>query len=201
MNEPSHRCSDTPAETGDRLPNEPTVLIADDERQLTDVYARWLDDTCTTRTAYCGDTAMELLNERVDIAVLDRQMPDYSGEEVLAAIREKGLDCRTAIISANEPDLGMLEVEYDLYQVKPLTDPDEFQGLLETLRRRSAYDSCTQRLLALASKKRDIQTYVTESKRRNSSSYSELCEELETLATDVADACDILESEGFQSPF
>ncbi|WP_255167782.1 response regulator transcription factor [Natrononativus amylolyticus] len=181
--------------------SDPTVLIADDERQLTDVYAQWVEDRYTTRTAYCGDEAMELLDETVDIAVLDRQMPGCSGEEIVTKIRNSGYDCRTALISANEPTLEMVDVEYDLYQVKPLTDPDEFQSLLEALCRRSVYDPETQRVLALASKKRDLEAYVAESRRQNSSQYDRLCDELEALSDKLTDVRETLEAEGLSLPF
>ena len=201
VNDPSTHISNALEPSQDSHLSDPTVLIADDEQQLTDIYATWLEESYTTRTAYCGAEAMDLLDESIDIAILDRQMPGHSGEELISTIRDGGFDCRAAMISANEPGLEMLDVDYDLYQTKPVTDPDEFCDLLETLCRRANYDANTQRLLALAAKRNDIETYVSKAKLDESPKYFELCTELESLCADVPDAEDALEVEGLPTSF
>lgn len=179
----------------------PTVLVADDERLMADAYAQWLEDAYPTRVAYGGDEAVELFDETVDVAVLDRRMPDRSGDDVAAMIREQAADCGVGMVSASEPGLDVVDVAYDQYLVKPVTDPDALRGLVETLHRRVSYGPKTRRLLALASKKEDIEARVSTGELERSSEYADMIDELETLQSEVAGACETLADEGFRTPF
>lgn len=85
--------------------SEPTVLLADDEKQLTDLYGVYLDEYYDTRVAYSGEEALEKLDDSVDLMVLDRRMPDYSGEQVLATAREEGWDSPAIFITGVDRDL------------------------------------------------------------------------------------------------
>jgi CheY-like chemotaxis protein len=71
------------------MPGEdtPTVLIADDEAAIVDGQAARLTDEYRVRRAYGGHEALEQVGEEVDVALLDRRMPDLSGDEVLDRIR------------------------------------------------------------------------------------------------------------------
>jgi DNA-binding response OmpR family regulator len=133
--------------------NESTVLIVDDEHAITDLHARWLEDSYDIRTAYSGTEALEEINDAVDIVLLDRRMPDLSGREVLDEIRERELDCRVAMVTAVEPDFDILELGFDAYICKPVSDPKELRDIVASLETRSSYDSQVQKLLALSSKK------------------------------------------------
>ncbi|MBV0925042.1 response regulator [Halomicroarcula limicola] len=177
--------------------SEPTVLVVDDEQPLADAYERWIRDTCSTRVAYDGKEAVELLDESVDLALLDRQMPGCSGDEVAKTIRQKDIDCRIAMLSALEPDEELLDVYYDTYRMKPLTSPEELHELFETLQRRATYDPEERRLVAIVTKKRDVEQSVDESTLRQSTRYSELTDELDALRRDLSRAEELLEKEGF----
>ena len=50
-----------------------TVVIADDEPTVTDMYARQLRDRYAVRRAYSGEEALSALDEAVDAALLDRR--------------------------------------------------------------------------------------------------------------------------------
>lgn len=180
---------------------EPTVLVADDEKLLADAYAQWLDDAYTTRVAYDGDEAMALLDESIDVTVLDRRMPGYSGEELVGAIRGKGIDCRVALVSADKPDIDLIDVKYDAYLMKPLTEPADLHDVVETLQRRATYTSEMQRLLALASKRTDIEAHVSHSKLKESDAYTELVDEIDSLQAELSMDSETLAEEGFRTTF
>lgn len=110
-----------------------SVLVVDDERAITDAYAQWLDSRYDVRTAYSGADAISQLDNTVDAMLLDRRMPEKSGEEVLAEMHEQGIDCRVAIISAESPDDDIRDLGYDSYLQKPVTERDEIVGLVERL--------------------------------------------------------------------
>lgn len=107
-------------------PESPTVLLADDEEELLELYEIWLSEDCEVRTAAAGEAALAAADESVDLAILDRRMPDLSGEEVLAALREQEIDCRAAMLTGMAPeDVG----DFDDYLRKPV-DQEDLRGLL-----------------------------------------------------------------------
>lgn len=99
----------------------PTVLIVDDNRPLADGFARALPDEYDVVTAYTGEQARESLHEGVDAVLLDRRLPDVSGDDILDEIREGDYDCRVAVVSADErpPDY-----DCETYLTKPLAGRD-----------------------------------------------------------------------------
>nr|WP_115797902.1 response regulator [Halorussus sp. JP-T4] len=99
----------------------PTVLIVDDNRPLADGFARALPDEYDVVTAYTGEEARESFHEGVDAVLLDRRLPDASGDDILDEIRASDCDCRVAVVSADErpPDF-----ECDTYLTKPLAGTD-----------------------------------------------------------------------------
>lgn len=100
------------------------VLVVDDERDVADVYALRLRDRFETRTAYGGEAALDAVDPDVDVVLLDRHMPDRSGDEVLEAIRERDLACRVIMLTAVDPDFDILEMPFDDYLCKPVQKAD-----------------------------------------------------------------------------
>ena len=110
-----------------------TVLIVEDERDLADLYAEWLKSAgYRTHTAYRGATALEAADEAVDVALLDRRLPEMQGEEVLDRIRERGLGCAVAMVTAVEPEADIVEMGFDEYAVKPVGE-SELTALVDEL--------------------------------------------------------------------
>jgi len=130
---------------------ETTVLVVDDEEGLADLYGIWLRDRYTVETAYDGDAAIDALDEHVDVVLLDRQMPGVSGDDVLEAIRERGLGCRVAMVTAVEPELDIVDLGFDDYLRKPV-DRETLRATVDRLLRRSAYDDTVQEYFAAARK-------------------------------------------------
>jgi DNA-binding response OmpR family regulator len=114
--------------------DETTVLIVDDEREVADVYALRLDGEYETRTAYGGPEALSELDQSVDVVLLDRRMPDRSGDEVLAEIRDQGYDCRVIMLTAVDPGRGILDMPFDDYLCKPVDKDDLVRAIEQQLR-------------------------------------------------------------------
>ncbi len=107
-----------------------TVLIVDDEREVADVYALRLGTEYETRATYSGSEALDMLDESVDIVLLDRRMPDQSGDEVLAELREQEYDCRVIMLTAVDPGRDIVEMNFDDYLCKPV-EKDDLVGAIE----------------------------------------------------------------------
>lgn len=140
--------ADTDATTDE---HEPTVLVVDDERGLADLYTIWLEDDYDVRTAYDGTDALDALDDAVDVVLLDRQMPDISGDEVLSELRSRGIECRVAMVTAVEPELDIIDLGFDDYLRKPV-DRETLLETVERLLRRSTYDDTVTDFFAAARK-------------------------------------------------
>ncbi|WP_336002135.1 response regulator [Halorientalis halophila] len=119
-----------------------TVLVVDDETEVADVYALKLEREYDVRTAYGGREALETVDEDVDIVLLDRRMPEVSGDEVLETIRDRGLDCRVVMITAVDPDFDIIAMPFDDYLCKPVQSDD----LLEAIEQQLAASDLDERL-------------------------------------------------------
>ncbi|GAA0718363.1 DNA-binding response OmpR family regulator [Halorubrum trapanicum] len=161
----------------------PLVLVVEDEPDLADLYAAWLGDEYRVRTAYGGHEALDQLDEaddEVDAILLDRRMPGLSGDEVLTAVRDRGIDCRVAMVTAVEPDFDILEMGFDDYLVKPVTS-DTLRETVEGLLRRGEYDSEVQELFSLTSKKAMLESEKSASDLADNEEYQRLTDRITEL--------------------
>ena len=177
-----------------------TVLVVEDEDALAETYARWLDDEYTVRTAYTGEEALETVDESVDIALLDRRLPGLSGGEVLEAIRERGLDCRVAMLTAVDPDFDIFEMPFDDYAVKPVLR-EKLNELVERLQLLATYDSQARESFALASKVGVLEEEKTRAELETSEEYAEARARLAELDEDIADTLETFDTEEFADAY
>ena len=166
------------------MSTDPHVLIVEDEPDLANLYAAWLDDRCSVETAYDGNEALEAIEEAIDIVLLDRRMPGLSGDTVLGTIRERNLDCRVAMVTAVEPDFDIIGMGFDDYLVKPVSK-DELTTIIDQLLLRSSYDEQLQEFFALASKKALLDAQKTQAERNSSQEYAVLEDRLAVLRSQV----------------
>jgi len=105
-----------------------TVLVVDDEQDIADVYQLQLQNKYEAKAAYGGREALETIDETVDVVLLDRRMPGFSGDEVLQEIRERGFDCRVVIVSAVDKD-GGVSIPADDYYEKPMNRESLYEAV------------------------------------------------------------------------
>jgi DNA-binding response OmpR family regulator len=129
-----------------------TVLLVDDEPELLEIYEMWLDGEYAIRTAQSGQTALETFDEDVDAVLLDRRMPGLSGDEVLERLREEGHDIPVVMVTAVEPDEGIVELPFDEYVVKP-ADRSELLDAIDRALTRAADETASDVLDALGDEK------------------------------------------------
>jgi len=161
-----------------------TILVVDDERDIADLYATWLEADHEVRTAYNGEGALDHVDASVDVIFLDRQMPDYSGDEVLDRIRDRDVDPRVVMVTAVDPDFDIVEMDFDDYLTKPVMREDlttAVHGMLE----RDAYDQALREYFALTSKKATLETEKTPSELEASEEYCEMVQRVQELQSEV----------------
>ena len=176
----------------------PSVLIVEDEPDLADLYAAWLGESYEIETAYDGEAALNAIDDGIDIVLLDRRMPGFSGDRILTAIRDRGLDCRVAMVTAVEPDFDIIGMGFDDYLVKPVSK-DELRRIVEQLLLRSSYDEQLQEFFALASKKALLDAKKTDAELKSSQEYARLRDRLAVLRVQVNETMsELLEQDGYR---
>jgi DNA-binding NtrC family response regulator len=164
-----------------------TVLVLEDEEGLAELYSAWLSDEYSVRTAYSATEAREKLDEDVDVALIDRRLPEGSGDEILDSLSQNHPRCRRAMVTAVNPDTDIVEMPLDDYLIKPI-DRDE---LIETVRRLAKLpngDGTVRELYAVTRKRAQLASELSEAERLDSEEFAWLeseAEKLEQVATDT----------------
>lgn len=179
------------------MSGEPAVLVVEDETDLADLYAEYLENTYEVTVAYGGEEATELLSDRFDVVLLDRRMPVVSGNEVLACIEEQGVDCRVAMVTAVNPDFGIIDLRIDDYLVKPVTKSD----VCDTVDRLLTLETYNERLQELTSKKLKRNVLQVEKpavELEDSGEFATLNREIERLESELETIADELDTENIE---
>ena len=99
------------------------ILLVDDEIKITEVIKAYLDkEGYNTFIAHDGQKALELFaQEEFDLVILDRMLPDISGEEICKRIRETSLVHIIMLTAKTEDDdkIDGFNLGCDDYVCKP----------------------------------------------------------------------------------
>jgi DNA-binding response OmpR family regulator len=166
--------------------DEPVVLIVEDEPDVAETYRLWLEDDYEVRMAQNGDVGLEKLDASVDVVLLDRMMPGLSGDEVLEHIREDGLECRVAMVTAVEPDFDILEMGFDAYLSKPIKS-EQLEETVRNLLERSEYDTLLQEYYSLVEKRATLEATKSRAELADSDEYDRLKAEIDSLRDDLSE--------------
>nr|WP_239642091.1 response regulator [Natrinema versiforme] len=100
--------------------------MVDDEKKVADAYALRLEDVADVTVAYGGEEALTVVDDGPvpDVVLLDRHMPDLSGDEVLDRLRERDLKTRVVMVTAIDPGLDIVDMPFDDYLSKPVERED-----------------------------------------------------------------------------
>ena len=151
----------------------PTVLVVDDEQDIADIYTLQLEETYDVRTVYGGPAAVETVDESVDVVLLDRRMPELSGNEVLERIREAGYDCRVIMVTAIDPEFDIIEMPFDDYLCKPV-DKETLEAAIEQQLTAKEYDETVSTLFRATSKLTVLEQEMSEEELEDSAEYQRL---------------------------
>lgn len=173
-----------------------TVLIVEDERLLGELFEAWLQSEYTVRVVHDGEQALDLLDDQIDMALLDRRMPGMSGDELLTEIRDRGYDFPIAMVTAVDPDFDIVEMEFDDYLVKPVAR-QTLVRLVDTLVSLPSYADAVQQYFQLSAKKASLEAIKSDVELESSEEYAALLSEyadakaradteVETIAEEMA---------------
>lgn len=106
--------------------DRPQVLLVDDEKEVADAYALRLKAVADVTVTYGGDEALSTVDvsRPPDVILLDRHMPNKSGDDVLTELRDFDMRTRIVMVTAIDPGLEILELPFDDYLCKPVERED-----------------------------------------------------------------------------
>jgi DNA-binding response OmpR family regulator len=178
------------------------VLIIDDDPDIADTYASQLGDRdqYNVTTTYSGRAGIAALDGSIDVVLLDRRMPDVSGNEVLETIREQGIEARVAMVTAEKPDFDIIEMPFDDYVQKPVSESD----LIETvanLKRFVDYEEGVREYYALTAKRAALVGSKSAAEREASDRFQELEREIEAERQSLSDLVKGFDATDFDRAF
>lgn len=157
-----------------------SVLVVDDEQSIADSYEAHLESEYDVSVAYSGEEALETADEETDVVLLDRRMPEMSGDEVLGRIDERGLGCRVIMVTAVDPDLDIIEMPFDEYLTKPVTG-DQLRETIQRMLARESQEVQIQEMFALASKLATLEAKLDYEQLEESDEYQEILAEFREM--------------------
>jgi DNA-binding response OmpR family regulator len=129
----------------------PTVLVVEDDQQLADTYATWLEPAYDVRTTYSGSGGLTWYGPEVDVALVDRRLSDVRGTSVIQNMDQRAIDDQKAILTSIEPGRDLVDLPCDEYLTKPVKK-SELRDAVRELQLRSELDDELQRHFTLSSK-------------------------------------------------
>jgi len=166
--------------------NSPAVLMVDDEKKVADAYALRLEGVADVTLAYGGDEALALVDDGLvpDVVLLDRHMPDRSGDEVLATLRERDLSTRVVMVTAVDPGLGILDLPFDDYLCKPVERAD-LRAAVDQQCRVLAYELLGE-YFEVAAKRAVVEAEFPADRLEDDEEFADLTERTRTLGERVS---------------
>jgi CheY-like chemotaxis protein len=177
-----------------------TVLVVDDESDVADAYAAQLEAEYSVITAYSGQEALDQLGDAIDVVLLDRRMPGISGDEVLDHIRDRGIDCRVAMVTAVDPDFDIIDMPFDDYVIKPVSREDLF-GTIDKLLTSAEYESELREYYSLSAKHATLLSNKPESELADSEEFAGLEDRLSELRESLDDTVADFDEDDFVAAF
>jgi len=162
----------------------PTVLVVDDEEDIADIYTLQLQDRYTVRTEYGGPAAVDAVDDDVDVVLLDRRMPELSGNEVLERIRADGYDGRVIMVTAIDPEFDIIEMPFDDYLCKPVDKATLVEAIEQQLTAKQ-YDKTVSELFRATSKLTVLENEMSHEELEASAEYQRLKESTEAMRADA----------------
>jgi DNA-binding response OmpR family regulator len=178
--------------------DDTTVLIVDDERDVADLYAFRLNEQYTVRTAYGGQPALDALDDAVDVILLDRRMPGLTGDEVLQRVRESDYDPRIVMVTAIDPDVDIVDMEFDDYLCKPIGKETLIEAIEHQLTAQQ-YGDILQALFRATSKVGVLEAEKSDEELADSAEYQQLTDRIEELRAEQTELIDELDD--FEAAF
>lgn len=158
----------------------PTVLVVDSDRRLTDMYSRWLSDRYAVVRAH-SDEELDRLDEEIDVVLFAEGIPGTGPEQIRSGVHP---ECRTIMLVEERTGFDVLGVDCDGVLRKPVVRERLCEAVAEQLTRQG--ESTQQREFgALAAKRSFLESIYPSETLESDVDYRELRSRLETLESQL----------------
>lgn len=166
---------------GSPMPHDPSrppilVVVSGDRRQVNH-FAAILRDGYELRRAYDGIQAEELVDENVDILLVDPATLALEYDRYMVGLRERGVDCRAALIVGPEVHSTVLAADVDDYVIR-LALAESVRMTVDRLAAVATYDGDLREFYELARRKAQLEARLSPEEMETHSEYAELMAEL-----------------------
>ncbi len=125
----------------DAAAGTPTVLVADDEQVMRELIAALLEiDGCRVLQAQTGAEAIALVEKcdvKIDLLIMDVMMPEMTGPEAAARIREQRPEIVVLFLTGQDPDAvrerGLADADADVELLGKPFETGEFRRRVRNL--------------------------------------------------------------------
>ncbi|QGA80854.1 winged helix-turn-helix transcriptional regulator [Candidatus Nanohalobium constans] len=157
---------------------EVKVLVVEDEESLADLYVNWLSSKYDVLKAVSGNEALEKIGRDVDLVVLDRELPDSSGEQISSKISEV-YDCSIMFTTAHDPEVDIVDMPVDEYLTKPVSKDELLNAVSEIVD--GDMTDLERNLRSLKAKKDVLESEKDLSNLEDKEKYQDLLDRIEEL--------------------
>ncbi|NUE01767.1 response regulator [Halorubraceae archaeon YAN] len=172
----------------DSTPPSGTILVAEDEPGLRELYRIWLGNKWNVRLASDGEEAIKKFDSDISAVLLDKRMPHVDGTDVATEIRAQS-PCPIAMISADVPTTDILSGPLDAYLCKPVTS-ETVSIAVDRLLALRTFNSCVREYFALSMKLQAIEQECGPLPHENDPTYQEAKDRVASLSAHVSELID-----------
>lgn len=163
---------------------EPTVLLVTDRPATVAGSGLRQMRRYEVRTAADRQTALEKLDDGVDVVLFDRRLPELSVHDVLAEIREHDIECRVVVLTDSGPSVDSVDGDVDAYLQTPVSR-ERLVATVEAMLRRTAYDTKLQEYFSLATRKSALEAEHDREALADHPEYRVLSDDLDRVGADL----------------
>lgn len=175
--------------------SNPSVLIAEDDPMIADLYEVWLGDDYDVEIVERGETVLDTLSGRsFDAIILDRGLPDMSGSDVLATIRDLGIETPVGMVTGKDSGVESIDADFDDYLSKPVSRESVLEMVERFLTVRSV-ESLERELSELRVKRNILDVERSEGLVENDDQFHTILDRISELESQMEGLRDILERE------
>lgn len=165
--------------------SRPCVLIADRDRRLTELYRHWLAPQYAIRHAHDRDELRRQLDDSVNVVVVDRSLPGGTDRSPGRLARSADDRCRVVTLTAERPDLEVVDVDCDAIVRKP-TSRDTLRSAIETQLERYGQSPEEREYHALESCRAVLEDTYSDGVLEDDDRYARLQSRIEEARADLA---------------
>jgi len=155
-----------------------TVVLADGDRRITNMYSQWLSDRYALARAHDDEELADRLDGQVDVLVLDEALPGTTPHDVVADHRD---DSRIVVLVGDRPSFDRLELACDALLRKPLVRETAVEAVGEQVAARGE-PAENREAASLATRRSLFEAVYHPDRLEASDAYRSVCERAAQLA-------------------